>query len=551
LAIISKTEFVKIERFLRKILEALHMKLLVYKIIIIPTQVIAIHRLRKIMNKSNISIKKDKKGKKILFISLDARHTPHTYFEGGIAKFLQIRGHEVKMVICNKTLSMCTTHFTIRKPFNPWVCKNCANFSKKFYEITKLPYTCYNEYITQNDIESIKNSVNKISAEECENYIYKGVTVGYHAVTSAQRYFLGDKPSRSTYEPILRTELINAMISTDVAEKVYNKEHPDILISSHGCYSSWGSFTDYFMNRDVSIYVWGIGETHTIRFAYPKSDFNKYFNDVRQKKLLNEDEEKELDNFFNLRSRGTEGQVVYYGFKETTEEELKKKYAFQNFEKTYVMFPNVPWDSAAFATGEKIAFKDIYDWFLYNAELFKNKPNYQLIIKIHPSEVKVMESKTTIAEFIADKCYPLTENIKIIPPDTKISPYSLFPFIDVGLVYTGTIGLEMSMNGIPVITGGSAHYANKGFTNDTKTKEEYAKLLYKDISISPDQQRLAKLYAYFYFIKSFLPNSFMISNNFMDISWNMHSLDEVKPGKNKYVDHICDYIIKGKVYQNW
>lgn len=455
------------------------------------------------------------------------------------------------MVICNKTLSMCTTHFTIRKPFNPWICKNCSNFSKKFYEITKLPYDCYNDYITQNEIESIKNSVNKMSVEKCENYVYKDVTVGYHAVISTQRYFLGDMPSRLTYEPILRTELINAMISIDVAEKVLNKEQPDILISSHGCYSSWGSFSDYFMNKGVSIYVWGPGEEDTIRFVYPKSDFKKYFNEIRQNKTLDEKEEKELDSFFNRRKKGEEGQLTLYGFTETTEETLKKKFNFENFDKTYVMFPNVPWDSAAFTTGEKIAFKDIYDWFLYNVELFKNLPKFQLIIKIHPSEVKVMESKTTIVEFLKDKCFPLTENIKIIPPDTTISPYSLFPFIDVGLVYTGTVGLEMSMNAIPVITGGSAHYANKGFTYDSIIKEEYTKLLSKDISISPNQQKLAKLYAYFYFIKSFIPRSFIFYNNLIDIGWNIHSLDEAKPGKNKYIDHICDYIIKGKVYQNW
>lgn len=64
MAIISNLKFVKIEQFLRKILDTLHMKLVVYKIIIIPAQEIALHRLRKIMNNSSISEKKDKNGKK-------------------------------------------------------------------------------------------------------------------------------------------------------------------------------------------------------------------------------------------------------------------------------------------------------------------------------------------------------------------------------------------------------------------------------------------------------------------------------------------------------
>jgi len=73
LAIFPKEKFLKIEQFLRKILDALHMKLFVYKIIMIPTQEIALYRLRKIMKNSSNLEKKDKNGKKILFISIDGR----------------------------------------------------------------------------------------------------------------------------------------------------------------------------------------------------------------------------------------------------------------------------------------------------------------------------------------------------------------------------------------------------------------------------------------------------------------------------------------------
>lgn len=550
MVLISQAKFKKIERIFRKIAEAFHMKLLAYKIIIIPTQYIALHRLKKIM-KNSAPIKKLNNGKKILFISIDARHMPHTYLEAGLAKFLQIRGHNSKMLICNGVLNMCTSHFTIEKPYNPWSCNNCIKFSKKFYETVKLPYATYNEYISQNQIKKINNLVNKMSFEECEEYIYKDIKVGFHATTSAERYFKGDKPPKNIYEPILRSELINAMISTDVAEQALNKEKPDILVSSHGCYSSWGSFSDYFINKGITTYVWGSGETNSTSFEYPKSDYNKYFSEVRHNKLLNKQENKELDSFFNRRSKGKEGQVVLYGFSDTDKDSLEKKFNFDNYDKTYVMFPNVPWDAATFGEEDKMAFKDILNWISYTIKLFRDRPKLQLIIKIHPSEVKLMESKKTVTDFIADKCLPLPENVKIIPPNTTISPYSLFPFIDIGLVYTGTIGLEMSMNKIPVIPVGDAHYANKGFTFDVKTKEEYKEVLFQNISLTLKQQSLARTYAYYHFIKSFVPRSFIFSNNFINVGWNFRSLDDVKPGKDKYIDHICDYIINGGVFQDW
>ena len=247
--------------------------------------------------------------------------------------------------------------------------------------------------------------------------------------------------------------------------------------------------------------------------------------------MLSDEEEKEVDNFFNRRSKGEEGQVTLYGFLDTKEDMLKKQFDFDNYDKTFVMFPNVPWDVAAME--DKGAFDDFQDWISYTIDLFKKHPNNQLIIKIHPSELTVAESKKTLLDTIKSNMYPLPGNVKIIPPDTKISPYSLFQFIDVGLVHTGTVGLEMSMSGIPVVSTKDAHYGNKGFTYDISSKEEYAKILSEDISLSSDQQNLAKTYAYYHFIKDFVPRNFISTDNFINTGWTVRSLDGFKPGKNK------------------
>ena len=46
-----------------------------------------------------------------------------------------------------------------------------------------------------------------------------------------------------------------------------------------------------------------------------------------------------------------------------------------------------------------------------------------------------------------------------------------------GLVYTTTTGLEMAMNGIPVIACGQTHYRQRGFTFDPMTWDEYYALI--------------------------------------------------------------------------
>ena len=495
-----------------------------------------------------ITYKKD--AKKILIHSLDARYMPKAYIEGGIAKSLQLRGHKPHMLICNGALNMCTTHFTVRKPKDKWSCNNCKSFSNNFYKITNIDYSTYEDHLKKYPSEII-DKTKSMSLDECKKFVYKDVQVGFHTKTSADRYYMGGDYLEKEYEEIFRKELENAIIATDVAENIYENQRPDVLFTTHGCYSSWGPVAEYFKNKNIRIIVWGAGyKKGTMVMDFNK--FNEYFKifyeKTRNKKLLNKEEEELINKFFVRRKSGREGETALYGFSE--KESIEKYFNFDKFDKNYVIFPNVPWDASVVYAGT--GFKDVYDWVSETVKLFKEKPKNQLIIKIHPSEIRVMESRKTVLDFIKEKFYPLTDNIKIIPPDTKISPYSLFPYIDTGIVFNGTIGLEMTVNGIPAVVAGSTHYGLNGFTFDSKSKEDYKnKLFNQELKLTDHQIKLAKLYAYFYFIKSFIPRDFIYQKSFLKMGWNIKSIDDLGPNKNKNLDIICDYILNNGIYQDW
>ena len=285
--------------------------------IILPGQEIALHRVRKIIKNSS-PIKKKESGKKILIASVDGRHMPHTYNEIGIAKALQVRGHDVKVLICGGAFcKMCAGHFTVKKPPNDWSCKNCTRFSKRFYETTQVPYATFSEYFKDGEIQKIHDKVNSMKSEELSNFVYKGVTVGVHAQASADRYFVGTPSEKEEYEHALRCELINSIISTDVAERAIELEKPDIMVTSHGCYSSWGSISDYFINKGIKTYVWLSGYLrNTVIFnKHMLPEYYKaYYEDIREKKPLNKKEDKELNEFFNKRIKGQEGDTIFYEF---------------------------------------------------------------------------------------------------------------------------------------------------------------------------------------------------------------------------------------------
>ncbi|HMD80783.1 MAG TPA: hypothetical protein VKE92_05705, partial [Anaerolineales bacterium] len=79
----------------------------------------------------------------------------------------------------------------------------------------------------------------------------------------------------------------------------------------------------------------------------------------------------------------------------------------------------------------------------------------------------------SMADVVKGALVEVPENIHLIGPLEKINTYDLMEISDLGLVYTTTTGLEMAMNGIPVIVCGETHYRKRGFTLDPMSWDEY------------------------------------------------------------------------------
>ena len=99
----------------------------------------------------------------------------------------------------------------------------------------------------------------------------------------------------------------------------------------------------------------------------------------------------------------------------------------------------------------------------------------------------------------------IPENIHLIGPLEKVNTYDLMEIASLGLVYTTTTGLEMAMNGIPVIACGETHYRKRGFTLDPQSWDEYYTLIEKALEnksgLTQTQIETAWEYAYRFFFE--------------------------------------------------
>jgi hypothetical protein len=468
--------------------------------------------------------------KKIIVHSVHGQYLGAIYRELAIAKTLQLKGHNVKIIFCGGTLKQCTGCFTNDNPPNEGQCENCINFSKKFAETVGLPYATYDDYLEEDIYRSLKTRFVK-------NGYYKDVNVESHAQKSVDRYYKGEQPTNIYYN----SKLQDTIIVVDVAEQILKEEKPDIILTSHSIYAEWGSFSEFFKNHKIPVYTWYTGtvpDTLVFNFDQIGKDFETYWKDVRKKQFLNSKEYLELGTFLDKRRKGYGDTALY------TYTQKKKNLNFSQYQKIVALFPNVPWDIDT--TNRTLFFDSTYEWIDFTVKLFEERPEWLLIIKTHPYE-RIEKSKKSVYDYVTEK-YNLP-NLLPIPADTEISSYDLFSDLDVGIVSNSTTGIEMLLEGVPVITVGEAHYRGKGFTNDPTTKEEYIELLMNKNLPKNNSGDLAMVYAYYYFIKSYVPFDVFRKKNFLKMGWNINSYDEFL--KNKTSNHIADCILENKIFQDW
>ncbi|HEY3344609.1 MAG TPA: hypothetical protein VGJ97_06765 [Anaerolineaceae bacterium] len=153
--------------------------------------------------------------------------------------------------------------------------------------------------------------------------------------------------------------------------------------------------------------------------------------------------------------------------------------------------------------GRQVFSQNMAEWISRTVQYFAGCPDVQLVVRIHPGET--LTHGPSMVDVVRQVLPKLPEHIHLIGPKEKVNTYDLIDVADLGLVYTTTVGMEMAMNGIPVIVTGQTHYRGRGFTFDPDSWVAYFKILGQVIAkpssfrLSHQQMERAWEYAYRFF----------------------------------------------------
>lgn len=123
------------------------------------------------------------------------------------------------------------------------------------------------------------------------------------------------------------------------------------------------------------------------------------------------------------------------------------------------------------------------------------------------------------ASIIASHFPELPRNVRVVEPHEKINSWSVIHAVDVGLVHTSTIGMELPLEGVPCVVVSRTHYRNKRFTVDIATRDEYFCFLETFSALAMQNARmvtLAKRYAFLLFERYQIPFPYLYESGCAD-----------------------------------
>jgi len=485
-----------------------------------------------------------------------------------LAKALEIRGAKVKVIVCDSFLPACEIKSVRTITSHP--CVHCIFNQRRILSYYNLEILKLSELIKTDILEEINNLADILSQNYPVHYFYKGIDIIPMVTISITRYFYGGTATnKAELVKLRKANLITALMMLEVAEKIYNTWAPEILLNNMNVYTCWEPYYAFFkLKNGCNLFTVSVTAFcyHSIILNYGELYFSagrflKYCC-CRKTPILLPKEKEELDKFLHARYFGKSDVFKQYSYFSNDFETKSNNYLRNEvlkYDKNKInlfLFTNVYWDVGVSDSAR--LFNNLISWVLETIKLVEKYPDkLYLYIKTHPAEkFDSASSLKTVIDLIREKYFLLPKNVTFILPEQKVNTYQLFPYINIGIVYNGTLGLEMLLNNVPVIAVAKAPYSNLGFACEPNDIDEYEKLLTGEKPMQKPFEKKDKLelFAYFYFIKTKIPwhlTKQAYADNFEGFDFD--SLDALLPGENKYLDHLCNCILKSDatVIENW
>ncbi len=283
---------------------------------------------------------------------------------------------------------------------------------------------------------------------------------------------------REYYEMSLK----NCAMARRVAQYALDVFKPDIYITVHGIYSIWGPAYRVIKNANIPVVAWQVAGTTTnkIRFAdrhdgvlASTCDWKEFQAQPEATQPVTQEEGQSLIE--TRLAHRTQDTQEYFGLKLPAAGDVAVTEG--NGQISFGMFPNVVWDGNI--AQRNIMFENVIEWCEFTINAFRDTPHH-LFVRFHPSETTRLKGTIPLEDIIRDRIPDVDslENVTLISSSQSLDSYQFArEHVDVGLIYDGTLCVELTYMGIPVVACTNGNFTPDEIVFKPQSREEYASYL--------------------------------------------------------------------------
>ncbi len=503
-------------------------------------------------------------GPKVLIANNVAGFYPSTIFESLLAAALTVRGVQVHVVQCDRVLPACLkTKFSNSPPdavidgsFRNRICDRCVEMGQAFTQLG-VEVHLFSEQLTLTDREEIAAIVAETPVDEIPAFQLDGQAIGEHALAGCLRYFsTGNLDEQPHSDGVLRKYFQASLVSARVMEKILGVHNFTAACFHHGIYVPQGIVSEVCRSRDVRVVTWNV--------AYRKRCFIFSHGDTYHHTMLDEPvstwrdmeftdtHDEVIRKYLASRWHGSQDWIYFHDTPDDDVATLVEETGIDLSKPIIGMLTNVMWDAQLHYRAN--AFPNMLDWILKTVEYFATRPDLQLLIRVHPAELRGLQpSRQFVVDEIAKVFPTLPPNVFVIPPESNVNTYAAMSRCNTTIIYGTKTGVELTSMGIPVIVAGEAWIRGKGLTTDVSSEEEYFSILaglpLADGRLDAEIAREARKYAFHFFLRRMIPvSSIEPREGAAPFGVSISSLKDLEPGRDDGLDLICDGILRGREF---
>jgi hypothetical protein len=509
--------------------------------------------------------KRSEKGPRILIATAVGGHPQFTVVESLIAVALTLRGAEVDILLCDQALPAClrakissiTPQALGREGLARTFCAHCIATGQSVFADTGLRIVGISPQLQSSEIAQANDAAASLPLRKVKDFRTSTLPIGEHGLAGALRYYgRGDISDEPYGTQVARRYVEAALLTAMATQRLVHERKYDCSVINHGIYVPHGIVAAACRDLGVRVAAWNL--------AYRKQCVIFSHGDTYHHTLMDEptsawedmdwsgEHERAIVRYLESRSCGARDWIWFNNNPDNDIERFAASAGLDWKKPVIGMLTNVVWDAQLHYPAN--AFPNMVDWVIQTVAYFRDRPDLQLLIRVHPGEMAPpggqTKSNQPVAEIIRQAFPSLPANVFVIGPESRISTYACAERCNALIIYGTKAGVEFTSRGIPVIVAGEAWIRNKGLTRDATSPEAYRAIL----DALPLGERMdnvaiarARRYAYHFFFRRMIPLPMLspLERAWPPFELKVDRLDALLPGRSAGLDVVCDGILRG------